>query len=118
MKQSKLNKYIKLCIIVVCVLLNTGSLVDAETSFAQEWSNITDGETKAAKGQTTYRYIHGIKSYWESLPTENVVVSFIKWFLGESSVVPQPAFESPALGSKAEWEYFNPIKPKIKKESQ
>jgi RHS repeat-associated protein len=97
---------------------NTGTPVDAETIFAQEWSNITGGETKAAKGQTTYKYIHGIKSYWESLPTENVIESLIKWFLGESSVVPQPAFESPELGSKAKWEYFNPIEPKIKDEPQ
>ncbi|MCL1917963.1 MAG: hypothetical protein FWG14_06560 [Peptococcaceae bacterium] len=84
--------------------LRNGGTETNRTSFAQEWSKITGGKTKAAIGKTAYQGIN----------------EFVWWnagaWLGYKSArekaggysVPFPAFSKPVLGKGAKWKTFKP----------
>lgn len=87
---------------------NTGTVKDG-ISFAQEWSNITKGKTKAAYGEneagfTWYGYIN---SFWGS--------PLGLWFINKQRRdkvggygLPYPALSKPTLTKTARWKTFKP----------
>jgi len=70
-----------------------------ENSFACKWSKITDGQTLAAHGQTTYKSINAfaLVDYFERM----------KWKEGRGSYEkPGASFRLPTISSAAHWDMF------------
>jgi RHS repeat-associated protein len=82
---------------------NAGTTVN-ETSFAQEWSNIAGGNTKAAIGQTAYSRIN-VFVWWRL--NSWIAYKLLRDAAGGYSV-PYPAFSTPGLGSGSTWKTFKP----------
>ena len=83
---------------------NTGTPIDGKASFAQIWSNVTGGRTKAAIGKTDYTRINAIS-----------ILSFDSWLVHKSLrklvggyAVPYSAFRKPGLAKDAKWNTFRP----------
>ena len=81
---------------------NTGTA--GTDSFAQSWSNITGGKTKAAIGQTSYNSINAPRWYnWDMWAGYKIG----REMTGGYST-PNRAFNAPGLKSGAKWNTFKP----------
>ena len=72
-----------------------------ETSFAQEWSNLTGGRTTAAEGFTYYGYIN---------TGPRLLSRLLRAWLSDSSSRPGPAVNRPIIapGDGNQWRTFTP----------
>ena len=86
----------------------TGSMIGG-TSFAQEWSNITKGKTKAASGEDGqgFTWYGDINSFWAN--------PLALWFMHKQRrnkiggyEIPYSALSKPTLTKTARWKTFTP----------
>jgi hypothetical protein len=82
---------------------NTGT--GGAASFAQAWSNITGGSTKAAIGQTTYKYIN--IGFWGN-PAYLAYQYHRQVTIGGYQKMPYVAFKKPTVANEAIWQTFKP----------
>jgi len=82
---------------------NTGT--GGADSFAQSWSNITGGKTKAAEGFTQYSDINSFK--WYNVIGWYTYSKLRKNYFGGYDV-PSPSLRYPGLASGAKWKTFKP----------
>ena len=82
---------------------NTGTTFNG-TSFAQEWSNITGGKTKAALGTTWYGDINS----FSLIRADSWLVHRTLRDLGGGYNLPHPAFRRPVASEGVKWQTFKP----------
>ena len=82
---------------------NTGTAFN-DTSFAQEWSNITGGKTKAALGTTWYGDINS----FSLIRADSWLVHRSLRDLGGGYDLPYPAFRRPVASEGVKWNTFKP----------